>query len=111
MEEGGVNTCEMNADRMQQVVGSHPDFKNDKSSIEQFLEEKGCIMYMLLKFHCELNPIERVWAQLKRCTMAYCKYSIVSLQKLIIPVLETVTLENMQNYFRGSEAYRLMAFY
>ena len=91
----------MNADKMREVLSSHPDFKNEKSSIERFLEEeKSHIVYMLPKFHCELNPIERVWSQSKRYTKAYCKYSIVSLRKLIIPALETVTLENIQNYFR-----------
>ena len=30
----------------------------------------------------------------------YCKYSIVSLRRTIIPDLETVTLENIHNHFR-----------
>ena len=86
---------------MREVLGSHPDFKSEKSTIERFLmEEKGHIVYMLLKFHCDLNPIEHVWAQSKRYTKAYCKYSIISLRKLIIPAPETVTLENIQNYCR-----------
>ena len=96
----------MKAEDMRAALGSHPDFKNEKSSIERFLvEEKGHIVYMLPKFHCELNPIERVWSQLKRYTKAYCKYSIVSLRKLIIPALETVTLENIRNYFRKVRHY------
>ena len=91
---------------MREVLGSHPDFKNEKSSIEQFLEdEKGHIVYMLPKFHCELNLIKRVWAQSKRYTKAYGKYSIVSLRKLIIPALAMVTLENIKNYFRKVEHY------
>ena len=106
LEERGVNTRGMNADKMQEVLSSHPDFKNEKSSIERFLEEeKSHIVYMLPKFHCELNPIERVWSQSKRYTKACCKYSIVSLRKLIIPALETVTLENNQNYFRKVRHY------
>ncbi len=31
-----------------------------------FLEDKGHTAYFLPKFHCELNPIERVWGQAKR---------------------------------------------
>ena len=80
-----------------------PRLKNEKPSIERFLEEeKGHIVYMLPKFHCELNPIKWVWAQSKRYTKAYGKYSIVSLRKLIIPALAAVTLENINilNYFR-----------
>lgn len=76
LEERGVNTSRMNADKMREVLGSHPDFKYEKSKIERYLtEECGHIMYMLPKFHCELNTIERVWAQSKRYTKAYCKYN------------------------------------
>ena len=76
-------------------------FKNEKSSIEHFLKnERGNIVYMLPKFHCEVNTVKLVWSQPKRYTKINCKYSIASLRKLIIPTLETVTLENIQNYFR-----------
>ena len=44
---------------------------------------------MLPKYHCEFNPIKRVWAQAKQYTKAHCKYSIVSLQKTITPALES----------------------
>ena len=106
LEERGIDTRKMNAEEMRRVLGSHPDFKHEKSTIERFLtEEKGHIVYMLPKFHCELNPIERVWAQAKRYTKAYCKYNIVSLRNTVIPALETVTLENVQNYFRKVRHY------
>lgn len=96
----------MNANEMRKVLGSHPDFKNEKSRIERYLiEDRGHIVYMLPKYHCELNPIERVWAQAKRYTKAYCKYNIRSLRTIIIPALETVTVENIKNYFRKSRHY------
>ena len=55
------------------------------------MEEKVHIVYMLPKFHCELNPIERVWSQLEvlHKGVLYCKYSMVSRHKLIIPALGT----------------------
>ncbi len=66
LEEREVDTRGMKAETMREMLGSHPDFKNEKSSIERFLgEEKKHIVYMLPKYHCELNPIERVWAQAK----------------------------------------------
>ena len=67
LQEKGVNTSGLSADEMRRTLASHPDFKNEKSSIERYLvEERGHISYMLPKYHCELNPIERVWAQAKR---------------------------------------------
>ena len=100
LEERGISTHHMVADQIREVLNSHPDFKNEKSMIERFLvEEKGHIMYMLPKFHCELNPIERVWAQAKQYARAYCKYSIRSLRNTIMPALDSVTMENVQNHF------------
>ena len=56
----------MTADKMREVLGSHCDFKNEKSRVERYLSEDcGHIVYMLPKYHCELNPIECVWAQVK----------------------------------------------
>ena len=63
LEERGINTQRMNTEQMREVLRDHPNFKNEKSSIKRFLcEEKQHIVIMLPKFHCELNPIERVWA-------------------------------------------------
>lgn len=37
LKERGVNTQGMKAEKMREVLGSHPDFKNEKSSVERFL--------------------------------------------------------------------------
>ncbi len=64
VEERGVNTHGMVAEQMREVPRGDPDIS---SMIERFLvEERGHVMYMIPKFHCELNPIERVCAQAKR---------------------------------------------
>ena len=71
LEERGVDTRGMKAEDMHAAPSSHQDFTNEKSAIECFLmEEKGHIVYRLPKFHCELNPIERVWSQSKRYTIS-----------------------------------------
>ena len=71
----------------------------------KLLTEKRHIVYLLPKYHCELNPIERVWAQAKRYTRAYCNYSIQSIRKNIVPALEFVPLESIQNHFRKVRHY------
>ena len=52
-----------------------------------------------------MNPIERVWAQAKRYTKAYCKYNIQSLRNTIIPSLDSVDPENIKNYYRKVRHY------
>ena len=106
LEERGVNTHKMTADKMREILLSHPDFANEKSSIERFLgEEKRHIVYLIPKYHCELNPIERVWAQAKRYSKAYCKYNLTSLHTTVVPALESVPLESIQKHFRKVRHY------
>lgn len=106
LEERDVDTRGMNADQMRAILGSHPDFKGEKSTVERFLtEEKKHIAYFLPKYHPELNPIERVWAQSKRYTKAYCKYNLPSLRKNVTPALESVSLESIQKHFRKVRHY------
>ena len=97
LEERGVSTAGKSADWMRKTLGEQSDFKNKKSMVERTLVQKGYIPCFLPKFHPELNPIERVWAQ--RYIKAHCKYSLPSLRKNIPLAYDSVTLENIQNHF------------
>ena len=105
LEERGIDTCGMTAACMKEVLGSHSDFKDQKSKVEILLNSKGHLAYFLPKFHCDLNPIERVWGQSKRYTKAYSKYTIQSLRVNIPRGLDSVTVENIRNYFRKAREY------
>ena len=48
----------------------------------------------------ELNPIERVWAKLKRYTKGHYKYTLPSLRKNIPLAYDTVSVENIKNHFK-----------
>ena len=84
LEERGINTRTLVGDQMREILAQHDDFKNEKSRVEHFLDAKGRTVLFLPKFHPELNPIERVWAQSKCYTKAYCKYNLPSLRKNIL---------------------------
>lgn len=90
---------------MKQQLSQHQDFKFEKSEIEKFLLRKGHIPVFLPKFHPELNPIERVWAQMKRYTRAHCNYSIQSLRRNIPDAFNSITEENIANHFRKVQHY------
>ena len=99
LHERGIDTHGMTVTQMKKVLGSHPDFKNQKSKVKIFLNSKGHIAaYFLPKFHCEFNPIERVWVQSKCYTKAYSKYTLQSLRINIPRGLDTVTVDNIRNY-------------
>ena len=75
LEERGINTVRMNADDMRVVLSNHEDFRTEKTVIENFLEARHHIVLFIPKFHCELNPIERVWGQAKVFTRAHTNYT------------------------------------
>ena len=67
--ERGTSTAGKNPEWMHKELASHRDIKHDMNLIEHLLRQKGVF---LPKFHPEINPIERVWAQLKRFTKGHC---------------------------------------
>ena len=95
----------MKLEEMRAEIASHTDFKEEKTKIEHFLNDFGHICMFLPKFHCELNPIERCWAQAKRFTRANTNYTIQRLRTNVPLALDSVTTENIQNYFRKVRHY------
>jgi hypothetical protein len=77
LQERGVDVTGMGAEKMRSVLAEMGRFKHERCLVEHYLREKGHIA-VFAKIPPELNPIERVWAQLKRYTKAHC---IQSLQK------------------------------
>ena len=80
LEERGINTSSMKADDMRTVLSFHDDFRTEKTLVEKFLSDEGHKVVFLPKFHCELNPIERVWGQAKCYSRQYTNYTLVRLR-------------------------------
>ena len=110
VEERGINTQNLKGEQMREILSNHDDFQNEQPKIIHYLEQKGHKAYFLPKLHPELNAIERVWAQPKHYTKAYRKYTIVSLRKNVNPGLESVTLQNIQNFHRKAKDYMFAYF-
>ena len=90
---------------MRLVLGAHTDFKYEKIALEHFMQERGHRTIFFPKFHCELNPIERVWGEPKRYSRAHCDYSFASIERTIIPALKSVQVDTIQKYFRKCREY------
>ena len=105
LEERGYNTRGMKLEEMRAILADHDDFKNEKCRVDTFLSNCGHTCIFIPKFHCELNPIERVWSQSKRYTRAYCDYTIGSLRRSIPLGLKSVSKENIANYVRRCRNY------
>jgi hypothetical protein len=57
---------------MRRVLSLQPDFVMEKPLLQVIIEKAGHKCLFLPKFHCELNPIEMVWGQAKRCEWYSC---------------------------------------
>lgn len=80
LRERGVNTDGMKAEDMRKELGSHQDFKFEKTRVEHLLKGHGHRVLFIPKYHCKLNPIKRVWAIAKQYTRAHCNYTFFQLE-------------------------------
>ena len=95
----------MKLEEMRAELATHQDFREEKTKIEHYLNSLGHVCIFLPKFHCELNPIERCWAQAKRITRANTNYTIQRLRMTVPQALDAVTVDNVNNYFRKVRHY------
>ena len=93
LEERGINTSSLIADDMRTILSNHEDFGTEQTIVEHFLEKEGLEGIFLPKFHCELNPIERVWGQAKVYTRAHTNFTFVRLRNIIDPGLDSVSVD------------------
>lgn len=105
LKQRGCYAPKMKVDEMREVLSKHPDFVNEKNKLENLLHSHGHACLFIPKFHCEMNPIARCWSQAKRYTRAYCTYNIVGLRRNVMPGLDSVSQENIKNYFRRAKNY------
>ena len=105
LTEHGKYRKGMKLEEVRMEIASHNDFAEEKTKIEHYLIANGHICIFLPKFHCELNPIERCWAQAKRYTRAHCNYSIDGLRNNIPQALDSISNENIRSHFRKVRHY------
>ena len=86
-------------------IATHPDFKNEKTVLEHFINNRGHAFLFIPKYHRELNAIDCCWSQAKRYMRAYCNYSITGLRWNIPESFDTISVENILNYFRQARQY------
>ena len=55
----------MKAEDMRLSLQQMHDFKYEKTILESLLATNGHKGFFIPKFHCELNPIERVWGKVR----------------------------------------------
>ena len=105
LEERGVNTCGMNAKKMREILATHEDFSSQKTILEELVESQSHICLFLPRFHCELNPIERVWCHSKKHNRANVNGSITRLRDILPHAFDSCSPELIKKFFRTCREY------
>jgi hypothetical protein len=105
LEERGLWQPKMRKAAAALLLKEQPDFTGQKEWLTEVVEGRGHQILFLPKFHCELNPIERVWAHLKNDLRKNCEYSLKSLRTQLPIALESVSVDAVRRYFRRTDRY------
>ena len=105
LQDRCYNTTGMKKEQMIKIVEEMRDFKYQKTRVEELILSKSHRVMFIPKFHCEVNPIERVWCRAKQYTRSHCDYSFINLEKIIDEALDSVSTELIRKYFRKIREY------
>jgi len=81
------------------ILSQQPDFREQKSLVQEVIEAAGHICIFLPKFYCELNFIEFFWGAMKKYLQEHCDYTYSGLQKNIPDALKSVDVLTIQGHY------------
>ena len=91
------------------ILSSEPDFMEQKSLLEEIVEQAGHKIIFYPKYHCELNFIESFWGSAKQYARQNCNYSWTGLNQIVPDALDSVSVNKIRKFARRS--YRYMSAY
>jgi hypothetical protein len=92
-KKGLTNCC------CQHLLFCQPDFKMQKSRLEEFITSHGHICDFYLKYHCELNFIEQYWGAAKfHYRNTTWTTNIIEMEENMIACLDDVPLLQIIQY-------------
>ena len=76
------------------MLENQPDFRAQKTALEELVTKSGHLYALYPKYHCETNWIERYWSAAKRIARRECDYSFKALQENLDGFLDQVSPQN-----------------
>ncbi|XP_066950811.1 uncharacterized protein [Macrobrachium rosenbergii] len=71
--------------------------------IDRMARDNGHQVVRLPPYHCEYNPIELIWAQVKTYVAKRNNFKMADLKPLVKEAIQSVTAENLANAVKHSE--------
>ena len=89
------------------VMAEQQDIAKQKSALQLSIEKRGHYCIFLPKYHCELNPIENVWAKCKRYVREHCMDDYDTMLRLIPEGLlgPNLPVHFIREYYRRADDY------
>ena len=112
LSRGKCKKCEPGEEACccRRIMENQPDFKDQKSLVQEVITGEGHLCILLPKFHCELNFIEFFWGAVKRYLREHCDYTFPTLQENLPKALASVELKTIRRWelqmIRWMDAYR-----
>jgi transposase len=96
--------------KLVELASSHPAFES-QTLLEELASEYNVRIVYLPKFHCELSPIEGVWAHEKQFIRKHTDQSFEALRKLLVKSRDNLKTHYLipklwRRYWRTVEAYK-----
>ncbi|KAG2222419.1 hypothetical protein INT45_009431 [Circinella minor] len=76
------------------MLENQPDFRAQKTALEELVLKSGHLYTLYPKYHCETNWIERYWSATKRIARRECDYSFESFSENLDGFLDQVSSPN-----------------
>ncbi|OAD08036.1 hypothetical protein MUCCIDRAFT_158274 [Mucor lusitanicus CBS 277.49] len=87
-------------------LSTRPDFLEQRSALQEVVENAGHIFELYPKYHCECNWIEMYWGAAKREACLGCDYTVKSLDANLNNFLDKAGhLPHIRRYFRRAMEY------
>lgn len=80
------------------ILELQPDFREQKSLVQEVIEAWGHLCIFLPKFHCELNFIEFFWGAVKRYLRENCDYTFQTLKDNMPKALKSVDISTIRKW-------------
>ncbi|OAX30732.1 hypothetical protein K503DRAFT_818498 [Rhizopogon vinicolor AM-OR11-026] len=77
------------------ILEVQPDFQQQRSSIQEVIENAGHLCIFLPKFHCELNFIEYFWGKVKKYLQDNCNGTFNTLKTNMPLAMQSVQLSTI----------------
>jgi hypothetical protein len=104
-DHGGYLYSSYTRDELELIVAEYPDFKHERMQAEVVCNSYEFEAWLLPKFHCDINPLELVWAWLKRKINSLLTGNIVTLMRAIADALASISRPFHEHWTRRIERY------